>query len=137
MLTLAEAGRWAEQRNAAVMAERDWAAGVVAWWELAALVVDPSVYQHLLFTQSFQWIGFQRQFFDGDEVNVVGFMWEVRRPAEIPDEIICTYGELDGARAHTDHVKGLISFESFRVYVDRAVEEYRAGGVELTGNSLI
>lgn len=137
MLTLAEAGRWAEQRNTAVMAERDWAAGMVAWWELAALVVDPSVYQHLLFTQSFQWIGFQRQFFDGDEVDVVGFMWEVRRPAEIPEEIICTFGGLEGASPDPDGVKGLIAFESFRAYVDRAVAEYSAGGVELTGDSLI
>jgi hypothetical protein len=138
MLTLLEASRWAEQRNTAVMAERDWPSGLAAWWELAALAVDSSAYQHLLFTQEFQWIGFERQFFDGDEVDVVGFMWEVRRPAvEDQEEIVCTYGGLEGARAHADDAKGLIAFESFRAYVDRAVEEHRAGGVELTGNSLI
>jgi len=138
MLTLLEASRWAEQRNAAMMAERDWAAGLAAWWELAALAVDFSDYQHLLFTQEFQWIGFERQFFDGDEVIVVGFMWEVRRPAaEDQEEIVCTYGGLKGARAHADDAKGLIAFEPFRAYVDRAVGEYRAGDVELTGNSMI
>jgi hypothetical protein len=138
MLTLLDASRWAEQRNTAIMAERDWTSGLAAWWELAALAVDFSAYQHLLFTQEFQWIGFQRQFFDGDEVIVVGFMWEVCRPAaEDQEEIACTFGGLEGVRAHADGAKGLIAFESFSAYVDQAVAEYRAGGVELTGNSLI
>jgi hypothetical protein len=138
MLTLLEASRWAEQRNTAVMAERAWTSGLAAWWEFAALAVDFSAYQHLLFTQEFQWIGFERQFFDGDEVIVVGFMWEVRRPAaEDQEEIVCTYGGLEGARAGPDDTKVPMAFEPFRAYVGRAVGEYRAGGVELTGNSLI
>jgi hypothetical protein len=113
------------------MAERDWASALAAWWELAALAVDFSAYQHLLFTQEFQWIGFERQFFDGDEVIVVGFTWEVRRPAaEDHEESVCTYGALERPRAGPDDTKAPIAFEAVLFgWVDSKPEQWGLDGV--------
>ncbi|HEX3804859.1 MAG TPA: hypothetical protein VHV75_18685 [Solirubrobacteraceae bacterium] len=134
---MAQATRWAEQRNAAVMAARDWELGLAAWWELASLPIEAACYQHLLFEDSPQDVGFARQFF-GEEVEVVGFNWQVKRPGRVlpqtPENVVCIYGGLEG-QSYED--EDILDFATFRKRVNLYVAEYRAGGVELTGRSWI
>jgi hypothetical protein len=137
-MTLAQATRWVEERDAAVMAKRDWRLGVASWWELAALAIDVTDYQHLLFTQTPEYVGFQRQFFDDGDVHVIGFMWQLKSPGPTPSEslenIVCTFGALEELPCET---LGALDPAAFRVFVERSVAEYCASGVQLTGDSII